>query len=600
VDARGDWAIVRGGEDWGQYLNGLRMLFWYNSYTRPDPYALERIEVMRGPSSVLFGQSGFGGVINLVSKRPLSRHHREIQVQLGSFNRKQGAIDLTGPIDKDQKWLYRFVGVGRDSNTQIKHVPNDRLMFAPSLTWRPQAQTSFTLLTNLQQDRSGSTIGFFPWRGTLFDRPLGQIPTDTFISEPGFDEYRTDQSSIGYLFQHQFSSRWTVRQNFNYTQGNSSYQSIYTAFDPVPVFKEDDRTVNRDLYISKQNARSPVVDTQAEGRFRTGFLRHTVLSGFDCQASSVNQRMASASAPPIDVFNPQYGNFTVPPLTLTPEQRQNQKGVYAQDHINIGERWSATLGIRKDWSRSATEGDPASINEDGAVTGRAGVVYSMGAGLAPYVNYSQSFQPFAGMDVFNRPYDPIRGKQLEIGAKYQPGSGDHQITTALFDIREQNRLTPDPQNPLNQIQVGEARVRGLEVEARTKLRDVNLLANYSFLDARISESNGPDRGRRLPAVPRHISSLWGIKSFRVDGLSGLLSAGGGIRYNGHSFGGDDVLRTPAYTLYDLMFAYDPGNWRLSINVANLTDKTYLASCLARGDCFFGIRRTITGTIQYRF
>lgn len=601
IDARGDWAVVRGGEDWGQYLNGLRMLFWYNSYTRPDPYALERIEVMRGPSSVLFGQSGFGGVINLISKRPLERHHREIQVQLGSFRRRQVAVDVTGPIDRDSKWLYRFIGLGRDSNTQVKHVPNDRLLVAPSLTWRPKATTSLTILTTVQEDRSGSTIGFFPWQGTLFDHPLGRIPTDTFISEPGFDEYRTDQATIGYLFQHEMNSRWTLRQNFNYTQGHSSYQSIYTAFDPVPTFNEDNRTVNRELYMSKQTARSPVIDTQSELRFETGLIRHTLLTGVDYQTSSVNQRMAFGPQPPIDVFNPQYGNYTVPALTLMPKQSQRQVGVYAQDHVNLGERWSATFGIRKDWARSETEGDPASRNDDGAVTGRAGVVYSAAAGITPYFNYSQSFQPMAGTDIFNRPYDPIRGRQVETGVRFHPGADNHFISTALFDIREENRLTPDPQNPLNQTQLGEARVRGLEIEGRSKLpRNVNLLVNYSFLDARVSKSNGPDQGKRLPVVPKHIASLWGVKSLRIDGLPGMLTAGGGIRYNGHSFGGDDFIRTPAYTLFDLMVAYDSGKWRLAVNAANVTDKVYVASCLARGDCFYGVRRTITATIAYRF
>ncbi|MGH9626960.1 MAG: TonB-dependent siderophore receptor, partial [Bryobacteraceae bacterium] len=282
-------ASVRGDENWGQYLNGWRMLFGYYNNTRPDPYTLERIEIMRGPSSVLFGQSGFGGAVNLVSKKPLGQHRREIQLQIGSYRRRQVGLDVTGPLDAGYKWFYRFVGLARDSNTQVDYVPDDRLLLAPSLTWRPRADTSLTILTNFQQDKTGSSLGFFPWQGTLLPNPAGQIPTNTFISEPGFDEYRTEQMALGYLFQHQFNSRFTVRQNFNYTESKASYQSLWSSFNPRPMFNPDNRTINRDIYVSKPTARSPVVDTQTETRFATGAFRHNVLVGVDYQKATINQ-----------------------------------------------------------------------------------------------------------------------------------------------------------------------------------------------------------------------------------------------------------------------------------------------------------------------
>src|SRR5581483_5777047 len=236
-----------------------------------------------------------------------------------------------------------------------------------------------------------------------------------------------------------------------------------------------------------------------------------------------------------------------------------------------------------------------------AVTGRAGVVYQPHSGLAPYFSYSQSFQPLAGADIYNRPYKPVRARQWEMGAKYQPGAGQNLITAAAFHINEQNRLTPDSQNPLNSIQIGEARVRGFELESRTQpFQRLSVIANYTFLDARVSRSNGSDLGKRLPIVPRHFASLWGVQSFRTPRLAGTLSVGGGIRYTGSSFDGGDMLRTPAYTLYDLMFAYERPAWRISLNAANVTDKVYIASCLARGDCFYGFRRAITATIRFRY
>jgi iron complex outermembrane receptor protein len=600
LDSRGDWAVVRGGEEWGQYLNGLRMLFGYNNNTRPDPFALEQVEVLRGPASVLYGQGSFNGAINLVSKRPQAATQREINLQFGSYGRKQAAFDLNDAINANDKWLYRLVALGRDSGTQVDYVPDDRLLLAPSLTWRPGHATRLTVLSNFQQDRGGSSIGFFPWQGTVLPHSQGRIPTHTFIGEPAIDEYRTKQAAIGYLFEHRFSDRWTLRQNLNYTHGYGSIQEFYSRFDPRPVFNDDQRTINRSLYVSKQDLDSPVVDTQLEMRQRTGPLQHLLLAGVDYQKATITGVTGYSDEPALDVYNPVYGNYVYPTLSALPESRQNQIGLYVQDQIKIHERWVASLGIRKDWTKAETIGDATSQQKDQAVTGRVAFVYLSSFGLAPYVNYSQSFQPVAGLDFYNQPYKPMRGKQVEVGARYQSRSGKGLVSLALFDMRQENRLTPDPVNPLNSLQLGEARIRGLELEAHaTVWGRVNLLTSYSYTDARVSKSNGPDSGKRLPTAPAHLASLWAMRSFNLDEARSL-TVGGGVRYTGSSWDGADLLRTPAYTLYDAMVAYDHRAWRFSLNVANLTDKVYVTTCLARGDCFYGLRRTVTTTISYRF
>lgn len=600
LDSRGDWAVIRGGEEWGQYLNGLRMLFGYNNNVRPDPFAIEQIEVLRGPSSVLYGQGSFNGVVNLVSKKPLATPRRELSLQFGSFGRKQAAFDLTGAIDADDKWLYRVVALGRDSGTQVDYVPNDRLLLAPSLTWRRGTATRLTVLSNFQRDKGGSSIGFFPWQGTLLPHPLGRIPTNTFIGEPDVDEYRTEQTSIGYLFEHKFGDRWTLRQNLNYFHNYGSIQEFYSRFDPSPAFNADQRTINRSLYINKQDLDSPVVDTQLETRWRTGPLQHLLLIGVDYQKATFTGSTGYSDEPALDVFNPVYGNYTYPTLSALPKSSQDQTGLYAQDQIKIREHWVASLGVRKDWANSETADDPTSRQKDQAVTGRVGFVYLSSLGLAPYVNYSQSFQPVAGLDFYNHPFKPMRGKQVEVGVRYQPRSGNGLVSLALFDMRQQNRLTSDPANPLNSLQIGAARTRGVELEANaTVFWRLNLQSSYSYIDARVSKSNGPDLGKQLPTSPAHLAKLWAMRSFSF-GDRHSLTAGGGVRYTGSSWDGDDALKTPSYTLYDAMVAYDHRTWRLSLNAANLADKAHVTTCLARGDCFYGLRRTMTATISYRF
>ena len=598
-DARGDWASIRGGS-FGQFLNGMRNLFGFYNNVRPEPFALEQIEVMRGPASVLYGQGGFGGVINLVSKRPLTVPRGEVATQFGSFGRKQIGLDLTGPAANSSTLFYRLVAVGRDSGTQVNHVPDDRLLVAPALTWRPSPRTRLTLLGNFQEDRMGSSVGFFPWRGTLQPHPLGPIHSSRFISEPGFDEYLSAARSGGYLFEHQFANGWTVRQNFNYSHSRVSYQTLYSAFSPSPGFNPDDRTINRVIYLNKPTANSPTIDTSAETRFRTGFLRHSFLAGFDLQQAAITGFTAFANSTPIDVFNPVYGNFSIPALSPIPKSTQSQRGLYAQDQLKFGENWSVVLGIRKDWASAETAGNPASRLDSTAVTGRAGVVYSTSSGFSPYFSFTESFLPIAGFNFFNEPFKPQRGRQWETGLKYASPNGRVLWNVALFDLRETNRRTPDPANPRNSIQVGEAQSRGVDLELRARLPlSFDAIAGYAYNLARVSRSNSADLGKRLPTMPLHIGSLWLTRQFQL-GPDSRLTVGPGIRYTGSSFDGADSLRTPGFTLFDAMVAYERGPWRASLNAANAFDRIHLTTCLARGDCFFGARRNLVGGLSYRF
>src|SRR5690349_3885964 len=187
LDSRGDYPRIR-GQDPNIYLDGTRVVNTFNANEwRPDPYTLERIEVLRGPASVLYGDTSTAGLLNLVSKRPQAESFNEIGVQYGSFNRKQVQMDSTGKLTKDGEWLYRFIGVFRDSGTQTDYVPDDRIVLAPSLTWRPTINTNWTVLGTYQKDKTGSSTAFLPHEGTLFPGPNGLIPVRRFAGEPGFD-----------------------------------------------------------------------------------------------------------------------------------------------------------------------------------------------------------------------------------------------------------------------------------------------------------------------------------------------------------------------------------------------------------------------------
>ena len=608
-DSRVDSFRARGA-DVTQYQDGLLRIYGTYNTSRPDPYTLERVEFLRGPTSVLYGQGSVGGVLNLTSKRPQAETLREVQVQVGNNSRKQIAADLTGALDQDGQWLYRLVVVGRDSGTQVDHVDDDRVVLMPSLTWKPSADTSLTLQGLHQKDQSGSLIGFFPWQGTQLPNRYGQIPRNTFISEPGWDAFDTSNNSWGYLFSHRLNADWTVRQNLRRTVSDVDYRTLYTSFTanaatgrPArPVFNSDGRTVLRDAAWQVNTGRMLLIDTQLEGKLQAGNTEHTLLTGLDVQRNHTGQQAWRAVAPAIDVYNPVYGNFTPPTaaqLVRQPSVVQKQLGLYAQDQIKWG-RWTATLGLRHDSAQTDTEGRPAAAADDKAWTKRAGVTYQMDGGWAPYAGYSESFQPLGGVDAYGTPFKPQRGEQWEAGVKWQPPGRGITAFAAVYQLREKNRKTNDPGNPLNSLQIGEVKVRGLEAEVQASLaRQWDFTLAYAFTDAKISRSNAGDQGTPVPSTPRHTASAWVSHRFASTGRGGW-TVGAGLRYTGSQWSGTSAITTPGATLADAMVAYDAGDWRLAFNVANLTDKVHITQCLARGDCFYGQARTYTLTGTYRF
>ncbi len=599
LDSRGDWSFVRGVEP-TQYQDGMRVFFDFFSNVRPETYAIERVEILRGPGSALFGQGSTGGTVNVVSKRPQAQAHREIDVQLGNYDRRQVGVDLTGPVTTDGDWLYRFIGVGRDSETQVDFTESDRWLLAPSLTWQPTDRTSLTLLVNIQRDTGTVTTAFPPWSGTLLPNPNGEIGTERFTSEPDFDRFDNSQDAAGWQFEHAFDAMWKVRQNMRYSHSSVDYRTLYPdvfSNPQNPFIDPAQREVFRFGYIREQQDDAWTLDNQVQADWEWGFTRHTVLVGLDYSHDRIQRRQGfSFDTNPFDLFDPVYGNFTAPVALHEPDTSIQQVGVYFQDQIRLGQKWILSGGFRHDWA--STDVDGGTNAEDEALTGRVGLVHLFDNGLAPFVGYSQSFTPITFTDIFNQPYQPIRGEQVEVGLRYQPTGSNSLYTAALYDITEQNRLSPDPNNPFNDIQLGEANIWGIELDAHANItRNIDLIANYSFTHARTSDGVSSDR--YIAEVPAHVASGWLRYSFDAGVLRGL-SVGGGVRYVGESHDELGLLDVPSVTLLDAMLAYETGRWRVALNGTNITDETYIASCLSRGDCWYGSRATVVGSVTYSF
>ncbi|UPT85245.1 TonB-dependent siderophore receptor [Bradyrhizobium barranii subsp. apii] len=602
ADSRGDYPRIR-GQDPNIYLDGTRVVnTWNFNEWRPEPYTLERIEVLRGPSSVLYGDTSTAGLLNLVSKRPQAESANEIGVQYGSFNRKQVQLDSTGKLTKDGEWLYRFIGVFRDSNMQTDYVKDDRIVLAPSLTWRPTNNTSWTVLGTYQKDTTGSSTAFLPHEGTLYPGPNGFIPVQRFAREPGFDKYQTETGAISSLFEHSFSDGLKIRQNLRYAHVEGIYRSMWPDLNFVdpsdpnyPFLDSSRRTVARSVWNRETIKDSLTSDSNAELKLQTGAVAHKVLLGADYREARERAQSGFATDPtPFDLYTPVYNGVTAPAMSPEPNLRQSQFGLYAQDQLRLGP-WLAVLGLRHDYVTSDTQGSP--VENYQATTGRAALMYELPFGVTPYVTYAQSFNPIFGAGICATVCAPQRGEMVELGFKYNP-TPRNAINGAIFDITEKNRLASDPDNPLLSIQTGKVRIRGAELEVLTSLTpDLDLIAAYTYIDARVE--SGDNAGKHVETVPDHQASLWAKYRLAWFGLPGI-TVGGGVRYIGQSWDGTDTIRTPDYTLFDAMVRYDNGPWRLQVNASNLFDKRHLTTCRIGGDCFLGIGRTVLGSVTYKF
>jgi iron complex outermembrane receptor protein len=619
VDSRVDEISVRGFRTGSfannLYLDGLRPPGSSSgataSATQFDGFGLDRVEVLRGPSSVLYGQIAPGGLINVVSKRPTDYARGEIGVGTDNYGLARLNADVSGPVDASGEWLYRVVGTAYHSDTQVDYVELNRVMLAPSLTWRPSARTSLTLLANYQQDRGGSTYQFLPSHGTYYATDYGRFGSDRFLGEPGFNRYDRTQYAIGYEFSHALTDHVKLGQKLRYMRVDTDNDGVSRQGDLLA----DGRTLRRTASSNEIRSEGFTVDNNAQFDFGLGQTAHTLLAGLDYRTQTIRVAQASGTAPSLDVFDPVYGGPVVMGA-MKPSRRSDseQTGLYAQDQIRWGQ-WAATLGVRHDWSRdnSLVRASGAKTRyDDEATTWRAGAVYLFENGLAPYASYATSFEPVNGAGFEDQPFKPTEGKQAEVGIKYQPPGSRSMITFSAYEITQQNITTPDP-DPTHlcngsqcQVQTGEGRVRGLELEGNFALTDsITVVASATLMRSEVTKSNGADRGNELPRVPRRSYNLWVDYRLPLDIAPGL-SIGAGVRHTGSSYGDTaNDYRSPSANLIDAAIRYDLGavdpslkGLKFSLNASNLTDKEYLASCSGNASCYYGARRNISANLNY--
>lgn len=576
------------------YQNGLlQMPFGVTNYLS-EPYMFERVEVLRGPSSVLYGQGDAGGIINRITKLASGERKREIELQYGSHQRKQLAFDLGDRFYANSDWSYRLVGVGLDSNDQDRYPDGHRLnrtrtVLAPSLRWQPNARTSLTLYGEYIRNSAAED----PYYINDLDRHITALK----MGDHSFSGMKQSQKSVGYRLETAFADGWTLRQNVRSSKVGIDRRVVWNdGYD-----EEDGRTIYRTARTWDESLTQTAMDTSVEGRIETGRVQHTLVAGVDLNHHQGDSRQFADAAPTLDLYLPIYGQYIPSPTTPLNIYRQStrQIGYYLQDQIKVDERWVLTLGGRNDHVRQTTN-DPLheafTVRRSSKFSGRAGLTYLFGNGVAPYVSYAESFLPTPGLDGNGDPFKPTRGKQVEVGVKYQPPGSRLLVTGALFDLRKTHVVSYDPVT-FEGRQIGKVRSRGLELEAKGELLPgLNLSASFTRMNTRAADSADPDEvGRRIPLMPRQTAAVWLDYTFGNG-----LAIGGGIRHQGNTAGDEhNTFFTPGFTVADLSVRYEQGPWRLALNVSNLFDRKYTSGCYV-DSCYAGQRRTATLTARYRF
>ncbi|WP_419708255.1 TonB-dependent siderophore receptor [Pseudomonas sp. NFX224] len=614
-DTRADWLRVRGFEP-TQFLDGLPLPRGVYANPKQETWNLDRLALLRGPASSIYGQTPPGGLLDMVSRRPSAESSNEVQLQYGSDNHRQINFASTGKIDDEGQFLYGLSGVVRDSGTQIDHVDNKRYNIAPSLTWNIDEDTKFTLLTQFTRDDTGITSQFLPVQGTKIGMPFGDVSHHKNLGDPDWEYYDRTYYALGYAFEHRLNDVWQFRQNLRYTKSDLSFQGITVGAYPFTQV-DNDGNVGRSTTSVDEDISQFAVDNNFQADFATGDVRHTLLLGLDHQRNNTNYTSIFGSAPPTNVNNPVRGVEIVRPPRSSAfydyDQKTYQTGLYVQDQMAL-DQWRLTLGGREDWVHTGTKffnkGDATNTERDTNFSGNAAISYVFDNGIVPYLSYAESFQPTSNATA--SPTDsikPTEGEQWELGIKYQPPGSDTLLSAAIYDLTQKNVsvTTTNSDNVSITSQTGEVKVKGLELEAVSDVTEnLKVIAAYTLAKSEVQD--GTFKGNRLQLMPNQQASLWTDYTWHNGVLDGF-GVGGGVRYTGNTYGDQantELGKADAYTVFDAAVHYDLGRLdnslkgaSLALNATNLFDKDYISTCDSFY-CYYGDQRSVVASATYKW
>lgn len=604
--------VIRGFQSENVLRNGLRddSLRFANDISN-----VERVEVLKGPASVLFGQGDLSGTVNVVTKQPLDRPRYRVEYRVGSFNQHRPSIDFSAPLTADKVLSYRLNAAYQHSDSFRPFEQSDSYFFAPII--RLANKTTNLIAEFEYQKSSGSgTAPELPASGTVVRNPEGKIDFDENLGEPSLVETRSRAIRFGYALNHEFSPNWSIK--------HESVISNFDTKDNIGVtnirLNLDNRSLTRLLTLNPGNQTNFTTNTAITGRFNTGdSIRHQLLIGAEYGRTRLRDTINFRTLANIDVFNPVYSPdlasaFVIPFQDTRTDE--NSVGIYLQDQIEIGRNVILVLGGRWDFATQRYRDFRADIESyertDSEFSPRVGLVIKPFQDLALYASYSRSFTPVigrtrllditTGQAVIGDPFKPERGTQVEVGLKANLFRNRASLTLAFYRLERENVTTTSGVNEtISQIQVGKQRSQGIELDfAGEILPGWNVIASYAFTDAEITEDNRFEVGNQIPNVPRDAFSLWTTYEIQAGSLKGL-GVGVGLFGQGERPGDlENSFTLPSFWRTDATVFYRRDRLRIALNIQNVFNERYFEGARNNVRVIPGAPLTVFGTISWDF
>jgi iron complex outermembrane recepter protein len=600
-----DYYHIRGFDaSFNTYIDGLRG----GNGMAEETWGLESVEVLKGPSSALYGQSVLGGLVNIVTRKPVPMTFARLQLTTGSYNFVDPAIDIGGSLNKSQTVYGRLMALYHSADTFVDHTYRHRYYVAPSLTWRPSSSTMLTLTGRVQRDNGRQAMPL-PAIGTVLPNVNGLISINRYNGELEANANKMSQANqqFGYQFVRTLGRHFSVHQNARFAWYQQEWNRIY-----YPAYLDaDERTLYRYPLSWHGPWQTHEVDTHVAGTGTFWGIGHTALLGFDFYRSPTTGVGYSidfsdpSQYEPLDLFAPVYGANPVRPLALYTDSKTvaQYAGIYLQDHIRLPLKITVTGGGRLDIAKNETKGSP---NQNGnGWTPRLGVMWQFVPAAAIYASYSKSYLPQAGL-TYNGSTSgaylaPERGQQWEGGLKSMAWNGRMTATFALFQLNRKNVATTDPGHPTYSLQTGEQRSRGMELEATLHpITGWNVTTAYSYLNAEIVNDTTLPTGTPTINSPKNLFNVWTTYNIPRGILRGLGMGIGGRHYTDQSGDLANSFQLPGYGLIDASLSYGRERFRWQVNAYNLTDARYASGSYNNIYVKPGDPRTVRGTISWNF
>ena len=587
-DDRYDYFKIRGFTPF-TYRDGLVIgRTW--SGIREEPYAFERIEVLKGANSTGFGVSDPGGAVNYVTKLPKSERFGEVYGTGGSFAHKEAGFDFGDNITEDDTLSYRLTGKLQRSDAEYDYSQDDENFFMGGLTWRPTDATSLSFVFD-HLDRDGTPSGGGHPLGTDFDR-------DHFFGEPDYNYDTTNRNTYSVILDHDFGNGLTFNSSARYSKSNTGFGYVYI-WDDLGANDPADTLVDRSYFGNDKSSEQFIVD--AHLLYETSFdnVDSRTLVGVEYNKFTSESDTYYTAAPPIDFENPVYSGA---PGSLSPydsvKNDQKTKAIYLQQDLTFFDRLTASIGLRNDWLSLKEDGTniytgPYSGESDiSEFTKRFGLSYKITDELAVYASYAESVAPpSAGTE-------PTYGKQYEVGIKYRPDAFPALFSASVYDLTMQNITTYEAPTYLPAT-VDKIRHRGIDLEARAEVtNNINLIASYSYIDSEIVENGGTYDGKAFAQVPEHLASIWGTYTLEGNGQRGDMTFGLGARYIGpYYFDNANTRKSDGAVVFDAAFTYKiQENTTFQMNASNLFDEKHIANDDG-GAYYYNPGRAIMATLR---